>query len=89
MKKEDLQKLLKETSPQDLWDGLKKIEESLEGVEGSVENLEQLIVDMLAEEASEEEDKSFSLESAALVAKAKGLPELDGDVIKKYMGSNC
>ena len=87
MNKEDLQRLLKETSPQDLWDGLKKIEESLEGVEGSVENLEQLIVDMLAEEASEEEDKSFSLESAALVAKAKGLPELDGDVIKKYMGA--
>ena len=87
MNKEDLQRLLKETSPQDLWDGLKRIEESLEGVEGSVENLEQLIVDMLAEEASEEEDKSFSLESAALVAKAKGLPELDGDVIKKYMGA--
>ncbi len=88
MKKEDLQKLLKETSPQDLWEGLKKIEESLEGVEGNVENLEQLIVDMIAEEASEvEEDKSFSLENASIVAKAKGLPELDGDVIKKYMGA--
>jgi len=86
MKKEDLQKLLKETSPQDLWEGLKKIEESLEGVEVTIENLEQLIVDMIAEEAAEGE-KSLPLDEANTVAKAKGLPELDGDVIKKYMGA--
>lgn len=87
MNKEDLQRLLKETSPQDLWDGLKKIEESLEGVEGSVENLEQLIFDMVAEEAAEEKTL-LPVEEVKAVAKAKGLAEPDGDLIKKYMGAS-
>lgn len=89
MKKEDLQKLLKETSPQDLWEGLKKIEESLEGVEVTIENLEQLIFDMVAEEAAEGEEKVLlPVEEVKAVAKAKGLAEPDGDLIKKYMGAS-
>lgn len=88
MKKEDLQKLLKETSPQDLWEGLKKIEESLEGVEVTIENLEQLIFDMVAEEAAEGEKTFLDIEEVKSVAKAKGLSEPDGDVIKKYMGAS-
>lgn len=87
MKKEDLQKLLKETSPQDLWEGLKKIEESLEGVEVTIENLEQLIFDMVAEEAAEEKTL-LPVEEVKAVAKAKGLAEPDGDLIKKYMGAS-
>lgn len=89
MKKEDLQKLLKETSPQDLWEGLKKVEESLEGVEVTIENLEQLIFDMVAEEAAENEEKTLlPVEEVKAVAKAKGLAEPDGDLIKKYMGAS-
>lgn len=87
MKKEDLQKLLKETSPQDLWEGLKKVEESLEGVEVTIENLEQLIFDMVAEEAAEEKTL-LPVEEVKAVAKAKGLAEPDGDLIKKYMGAS-
>jgi len=87
MKKEDLQKLLKETSPEDLWEALKKIEESLEGVEVTIENLEQLIFDMVAEEAAEEKTL-LPVEEVKAVAKAKGLAEPDGDLIKKYMGAS-
>ena len=87
MDKELLQKLLKGTSPQDLWNGLKKIEESLEGVEVSVEDLEQLIFDMASEETSEGE-KSLPLDEIKEVAISKGLPEPDGDVVRKFMGAS-
>lgn len=90
MNKEVLEKLLqisKETSPQDLWDQVKKIEEAIGGSLEEVENLEDLLVAMISEEAAEvEDDKSFDYEQAAEVAKAKGLFPVEGDLVKKRLG---
>ena len=86
MNKKVLEKLLavmKETSPQDLWAQVKVLEEKLEDMEGSVEDMEQLVVDMLAEEAAEGEK---SLEEANVVAKEKGLPLAEGNLVRKYLG---
>lgn len=86
MNKEVLEKLLavmKETSPQDLWEQVKILEEKLEEMEGSIEDMEQLVVDMIAEEAAEGEK---SLEDANIVAKEKGLPLADGNLVRKYLG---
>lgn len=90
MNKEVLEKLLqisKETSPQDLWDQVKKIEEAIGGSLEEVENLEDLLVAMISEEAAEvEDDKSFDYEQAAEVAKTKGLFPVEGDLVKKRLG---
>lgn len=90
MNKEVLEKLLqisKETSPQDLWDQVKRIEEAIGGSLEEVENLEDLLVAMISEEAAEvEDDKSFDYEQAAEVAKAKGLFPVEGDLVKKRLG---
>jgi len=86
MKKEILEKLLKETSPQDLWNQLKKIEEAIGGSLDEVENLEDILVAMLLEEAEEPEDKSLTDESMGVVAKAKGLPAPIDGTITKFFG---
>lgn len=87
MKKDTLQRLLK-ASPQELWDAVKKIEESIQGSLDEVEDLEDLIVESLVEEADEDEEKSvdIDLEQAKEVAKAKGLFPLDGEIVKRRMG---
>jgi regulator of replication initiation timing len=84
MNKEVLEKLLaimKETSPQDLWDQIKELEEKLESLEESIEGMEQLVVDMISE------DSKF-LSEAKEVAKTKGLPEPDGESVRKFMSAS-
>lgn len=86
MKKDTLQKLLKAT-PQELWDGLKKVEESVQGTLDGIENLEDKIVELFAEE-SDEKSVDIDLEQAKSVATKKGLFPLDGEVVKRRMGVN-
>jgi hypothetical protein len=81
---EGLLALAKETSGQDLWEALKKIEESIQGSLEEVESFEDLLVEMMAEEA-EEDDEKF-LEAAPQVAKKKGLEAPTGDHVIKRMG---
>jgi len=81
---EGLLALAKETSGQDLWEALKKIEESIQGSLEEVENFEDLLVEMMAEEAEENEEKF--LEAAPQVAKKKGLEAPTGDHVIKRMG---
>ena len=81
---EGLLALAKETSGQDLWEALKKIEESIQGSLEEVESFEDLLVDMMAEEA-EEDDEKF-LEAAPQVAKKKCLEAPTGDHVIKRMG---
>lgn len=85
MKKDTLQRLLK-ASPQELWDAVKKIEESIQGSLDEVEDLEDLIVESLVEEADEEKSVEIDLDKAKKVAKTKGLPPLDGEIVKRRMG---
>ena len=76
-----LQAVMKQSSAQELWDNIKRIEEAIEEAEEGVEALEDIVVQMLAED----EDKS--LESMKEVAKTKNLPEPgEGGFIKRFMG---
>lgn len=91
MNKEVLEKLLaivKETSAQDVWEQIKKIEEAIQGSLDEVENLEDIIVAQLQEEIDEheEDEKSFDYSKVEEVIASKGLPALDGNVVRKRMG---
>lgn len=86
---EAILKASKETSTQDIWEQIKKVEEAIQGSLGEVENLEDVLVTMLQEEIDEhevEEDKSLDLDKVEEVAKSKGLEMPEGGVIRKRMG---
>lgn len=87
---EAILKASKETSTQDIWEQIKKVEEAIQGSLDEVENLEDVLVNMLQEEIDEhedeEEEKYLDLDTIETVAKSKGLQLPEGGVVRKRMG---